>query len=115
MERLRLAELISALSVAADLGMSNPSEAGLRSCVLAVELASALDVGEPVLVETYYLALLRLVGCTSEAHTEVEVFGDELGRESWIRTVDERPGPMVRAIVARLGAEDPPLRRVARV
>jgi HD-GYP domain-containing protein (c-di-GMP phosphodiesterase class II)/DNA-binding CsgD family transcriptional regulator len=114
-ERLRLAELIAALSVAIDLGMSNPSEAGLRSCVLAVELASALGVDEPTLVETYYLALLRLVGCTSEAHTEVEVFGDELGRESWIRTVETRPGPMLGAIVTQLGAEDPPLRRIARV
>ena len=114
-ERLRLAELIAALSLAADLGMGMPAEAGLRTTVLAVELGDALGADEPTLVETYYLGLLRLVGCTSTAHLEVQVLGDDGASQPWIFTADRAPLPFLRAMVANLGAEDPPLRRAGRI
>jgi HD-GYP domain-containing protein (c-di-GMP phosphodiesterase class II) len=113
--RLRLAELIAALSVAADLGMGMPAEAGLRSCVLSVELGAALGLDEAELAETYYLALLRMVGCTSTAHVEVRVFGEELGSFPWVQTVDDRPMQFLAAIVGKLGAGEPPLDRARRV
>jgi HD-GYP domain-containing protein (c-di-GMP phosphodiesterase class II)/DNA-binding CsgD family transcriptional regulator len=114
-EGIRLAELIGALSVAVDLGMSLPAEAGLRSCVLAVELGGALGLDEPELTRTYYLALLRLVGCTSTAHEEVSIFGQELAGLPGIRTVDTRPLPFLAAIARTLAADQPPLARAGRV
>jgi HD-GYP domain-containing protein (c-di-GMP phosphodiesterase class II) len=113
--RLRLAEMIAALSVAVDLGLGMPAEAGLRSCVLAVELGAGLGLGDSELVGTYYTALLRLVGCTSTAHVEVRVFGDELGTFPWMATVDTRPLPFLAALVGNLGAGEPPLARARRV
>ena len=38
-ERLRLAELTAALSLATDLGMGQPLEHGLRTAIIAVRLA----------------------------------------------------------------------------
>ncbi|HEY3110452.1 MAG TPA: HD domain-containing phosphohydrolase [Chloroflexota bacterium] len=114
-DRMRLAELIGALSVAVDLGMSLPAEAGLRSCVLAVELGSALGLDEAELTRTYYLALLRLVGCTSTAHDEVAVLGQQVGDLPGIRTVDTRPLPFLAAIARTLAADQPPLARAGRV
>src|SRR5437764_7224875 len=42
---LRLAEVIGALSIATDLGMGNPLEYALCSCVLAMRLGEALGLG----------------------------------------------------------------------
>jgi hypothetical protein len=58
---LRLAELIAALSLASDLGMGQPMEYALCSCVLAVRLGETLGFSE-----TYYQALLRYIGCNAE-------------------------------------------------
>jgi hypothetical protein len=41
-ERLRLAELMAALSLATDLGMGQPLEQALRTCLIAIELAERM-------------------------------------------------------------------------
>ena len=56
---IRLAELIAALSIATDLGMGQPMEYALCSCVLAVRLGEKLGLSEEELYEVYYQALLR--------------------------------------------------------
>ena len=44
--RIRLAELMAVQSLATDLGMGQPLEFALRSCVLAVRLGEALQFSE---------------------------------------------------------------------
>ena len=96
--RLRLAEVVAALSLATDLGMSQPMGYGLRSCLLAVGLGRALGIGESELGDVYYLALLRFVGCTANAHTIGAVFGDELRARAWMAPVDYgRPAQVMAA------------------
>ncbi len=75
---LRLAELIAALSLAADLGIGQPMEFGLGSCVLAVRLGELLGFSESELRGTYYQALLRFMGCSADAYIVAAVAGDEL-------------------------------------
>ncbi|MGH2495654.1 MAG: HD domain-containing phosphohydrolase [Ktedonobacteraceae bacterium] len=70
---LRLAELIAALSLASDLGVGQPMEFALGSCVLAVRLGETLGFSE-----AYYQALLRYVGCSADAYIMAAVVGDEL-------------------------------------
>ena len=41
---VRLAELMAALSIATDLGMGQPLESALRSCVVAMRLGETLDL-----------------------------------------------------------------------
>jgi HD-GYP domain-containing protein (c-di-GMP phosphodiesterase class II) len=75
---LRLAELIAALSLASDLGVGQPMEYALGSCVLAVRLGEALGFSESDLRGTYYQALLRFTGCRADAYIVAAVVGDEL-------------------------------------
>ena len=66
-DRLRLAELIAALSLATDLGLGQPMAHGLRTCLIAISLGRALGLPERQLADTYYTTLLRFVGCTSDS------------------------------------------------
>lgn len=64
---LRLADLIAALSLATDLGMGQPMEKAMRSCLIALGLGRRLGADTDMLSDIYYLALLEHVGCTAHA------------------------------------------------
>src|SRR5579859_6911774 len=74
---IRLAEIVTALSLATDLGMGLPSEFALQSCVVALRLGEALGYGDEALREIYYQALLRYIGCNVDTHLLASVVGDE--------------------------------------
>lgn len=77
--RLRLLDLLAALSVTTDLGMGQPPETALRSCLLATRLARFMDLPEAGVRDTCLGALLRHVGCTATASLEARFYGgDEL-------------------------------------
>lgn len=75
---LRLAEVVAALSLATDLGMGQPLEHALRSCILTVRLGETLGFCESDLRVAYYQALLRYIGCNMETHLLAAIVGDEL-------------------------------------
>jgi HD-GYP domain-containing protein (c-di-GMP phosphodiesterase class II) len=76
---LRLAELVAALSLITDLGMGQPMEQALRTCLIAVGLGRRLGLDAGELSDVYYVSLLRFLGCTSDAYeTAAIVGGDEL-------------------------------------
>jgi HD-GYP domain-containing protein (c-di-GMP phosphodiesterase class II) len=77
-EPVRLAEIVAALSVATDLGMGQPLEFALRSCLLSLRLGEALWLSEAALREVYYQALLRYIGCNVETGLLAAVTGDEI-------------------------------------
>jgi HD-GYP domain-containing protein (c-di-GMP phosphodiesterase class II) len=74
---VRLAELMAALSLATDLGMGQPMEFALSSCILAVRLAEKSGYSEEALREVYYQALLRYIGCNAETDWLASIVGDE--------------------------------------
>ncbi len=76
-DRLRLAELIAALSLATDLGLGQPMAHALRTCLIAISLGRALGLPERQLADTYYTTLLRFVGCTSESHELIDFAAGE--------------------------------------
>lgn len=75
---IRLAELMSALSLATDLGMGQPLEFALQACVVGVRLGERLGFSEEELRAVYYQSLLRYIGCNAETRLIAAVFGDEL-------------------------------------
>ena len=100
---LRLAELIAALSLATDLGVGQPMEYALRSCVLAVRLGETLGFSESELRGAYYQALLRYIGCNAETYTLAAIVGDELALRADLAALYNGPtseviGQMVRSI-----------------
>ncbi len=86
--QLRLAEVVAALSLATDLGMGQPMEQALRTCVLAMTLGRELCLDGAILSDTYYLALLRFIGCTSDAHEAAAASGgDEIADRALVAPV----------------------------
>lgn len=76
---LRLADLLAALSVTTDLGMGQPPEKAIRTCLLATGLARALDLPDQQVRDVYHASLLRHLGCTATASLEARLYGgDEL-------------------------------------
>ena len=86
-QELRLAELLAALSVTTDLAMGQPPEKAIRSCVLATELARALDLPEAEVADVYWTSLLKHLGCTATLLEENDLFGPD---DPGVRSVAER-------------------------
>jgi HD-GYP domain-containing protein (c-di-GMP phosphodiesterase class II) len=74
-ERVRTAEVIGALSLATDLGISVPLEYGLESTLFAMRLAERLGVDSETASQIYYACLLFYVGCTANADVAADLFG----------------------------------------
>jgi hypothetical protein len=113
-EGLRLAELMAALSLATDLGMGQPLEQALRTCLIALGLGERMGLGGEDLCEVYYVALLRFLGCTADAHEMAEMAGgDEIALRAAIAPVlGAPPGEFASRVMPRIGAGHGPLRRV---
>jgi HD-GYP domain-containing protein (c-di-GMP phosphodiesterase class II) len=94
--KLRLAELVTALSLATDIGVGIPMEMTLASCLVSMRLGESLRLGEDELREVYYLALLRHTGCTADSLHAAELMGDELGTfRPWIGANPSQPLQMM--------------------
>ena len=110
---VHLAELVAALSLATDLGVGQPMEHVLRTCLLALELGRLLGASDDEMAEIYDVALLRHLGCVGDAHEASLFFGDELDARREIAALDYT-GKVGLASFAlrRIGAGRPPVERL---
>jgi HD-GYP domain-containing protein (c-di-GMP phosphodiesterase class II) len=116
-DRIRLAELMAALSLATDLGLGRPLEHELGVCLAALELADRLGCSAEERSDVYYVALLAHVGCTGAApYFASWVGGDEIHFLRGARAVGlaSEPSEDLRHVVRRL-ADDRPLPERARL
>ena len=90
---LRLAEAVGVLSLATDLAMGQPLEHGLRTAMLALRTAQAMELPEDDQVAVFYTGVLHFAGCTAESEIDARFFGDELAA---------RPRMMAAAFGSRL-------------
>lgn len=114
---LRLAELLAALSLATDLGVGQPLEQALRTCLIALALGERLGLGQDDLADVYYVALLRFLGCTADAHDFAElVGGDDIGVRAAIAPVAAGPpAEFASRVMPTIGAGHGPVRRAGLV
>src|SRR5271156_5665542 len=89
---VRLAELLSALSLGIDLGFGQPMEHVLRQVLIALRLAELLELDEQQRAVVYYTALLVNVGCHSDAHEQAKWFGDDIAMKAI--KYDHEPGSL---------------------
>lgn len=68
--------------------MGQPFGHGLRACALAMRLGTLARLSREQLHATYYVALLRWIGCTADAHELSTIFGDEIAARTHAATVD---------------------------
>jgi HD-GYP domain-containing protein (c-di-GMP phosphodiesterase class II) len=94
-----LAEVVTALSLATDIGVGMPMEMMLASCLVSVRLGESLGLSDDELREAYYLALLRHAGCTADSPLAAELMGDELGTfRGWISINPRQPLQMMNVL-----------------
>jgi hypothetical protein len=112
-----LAELTVALSLATDLGTGQPMEHGLRTCWLSLGVAESLGLDPATRSCVFYAALLRFVGCTSDASdTAAMVGGDDVAFNAVMAPMlMARPGQGVRHFVRHVAQDLPVHRRAGHV
>lgn len=114
--RVRLAEVIAALSLATDLGMGQPMDHALRRCLLSMRLGEALGLSEQELHEVYYVALVCSVGCTVKLRGFTLWFNDEIEAAAQAATLDRfELFDAAKFVFLGVGAGEPPLRRAGKV
>jgi HD-GYP domain-containing protein (c-di-GMP phosphodiesterase class II) len=109
--RVRLAELVAALSLGVDLGFGQPMEHVLRQCLIALRLADHAGLGEQDRTAIYYTALLVNVGCHADAHEQAKWFGDDIALKSgkYAHELGSIRGAL--AGMRLVGSGNPPLHR----
>ncbi len=106
--RVRLIDLLAMLSLASDLAFGQPAEYGMRACLVAMRLAGSLGLDRSAQRDTYYVALLRWIGCTSHAHELSVAFGDEIAARARFALVDfGRPAEVLLELVRHSGEGRP--------
>jgi HD-GYP domain-containing protein (c-di-GMP phosphodiesterase class II) len=98
---LRLGEFVATLALAQDNAFGQPLESQLRSCLLATWTCDAAGFDKEVRDTTYWVALLRYVGCTGHAHEVATVFGDEIAIRAQTLVHDAaNPAEVMRDVIA---------------
>jgi HD-GYP domain-containing protein (c-di-GMP phosphodiesterase class II) len=98
---LRLGEFVATLALAQDNAFGQPLESQLRSCLLATWLCEAAGLSREVRDTTYWVALLRYIGCTGHAHEVATVFGDEIAIRAQTLVHDAaNPAEVMRDVIA---------------
>jgi HD-GYP domain-containing protein (c-di-GMP phosphodiesterase class II) len=111
---LRLAELLASVSFATDLGTGQPPGHALRTCTIAAAVAEEMGCGPDDVRTVHQFALLRFLGCTSDAaETAAMLGGDDRALNAAMAPVlmgssREMMGTFVRSVAPG----QPPLRRL---
>jgi HD-GYP domain-containing protein (c-di-GMP phosphodiesterase class II) len=109
--RVRLAELVAALSLGVDLGFGQPMEHVLRQCLIALRLADHAGLDDQDRAAVYYTALLVNVGCHADAHEQAKWFGDDIALKSGKYAHEFGSVRGTLATMRLIGAGNPPLHR----
>jgi HD-GYP domain-containing protein (c-di-GMP phosphodiesterase class II) len=112
---VRLAELVASLSLATDLGLGLPQEHVLRQTVIATRLAQLAGLDDAAQADTFYVSLLAWVGCVADSHELAYWFGDDRRIRADSYQVDKVGLPMMRLMLAHVGADAPALRRLTTI
>lgn len=107
----RRAEVLAALSLAIDIGLGQPMEHMLRSCVLAMRLADELGLDRQRRGTVYYATLVAWIGCHADSHEIAALFDDDVRFKAATYTVDMRGLPLMTFLLRQVGSDSPPLRR----
>ncbi len=112
---VRLAELVSALSLATDLGLGQPQEHIIRQTLIAMRMAELEKLSEDERAAIFYVSLLAWVGCVADAHEMGKWFGDDMAIRADSYLVDMTGLPMMRFMIGHVAAGSSPIRRLTMI
>ncbi|WP_285240838.1 HD domain-containing phosphohydrolase [Pseudarthrobacter sp. MEB009] len=109
----RRSEILAALSLAIDLGLGQPMEHMLRSCLLALRIAGAAGVDAAGQGRLYYANQVAWIGCHADSFELAALFTDDIAFRADYYNRDQHGLPMYAGMFSHAGAGLPPLARVA--
>lgn len=111
---VRLADVLSALSVATDLGLGRPVEHMHRSAVVAIRLGRSLGLDDGQAQVLHDVALLTYSGCHVYGNEAAEWFGDDIGFREAATRVDLAGMTATRLMLRWAGSDGGPASRFAK-
>ena len=105
--RPRRAELLAALSLAIDLGLGQPLEHMLRSCLIAMKLADLVGADTVERDTAYYGGLLAWIGCHADSQEFAELLGNDIEFRAASYEVDWRGAPFASLLLRHVGSGRP--------
>ncbi|SMC62406.1 HD domain-containing protein [Rhizobium sp. RU36D] len=104
--RIRLAEIIEALSHALDLTEGQPPGHGIRCCHIGTAVGRAIGLPEPALQDLYYTLLLKDLGCSSNAARICRLYlADDLKFKQDFKLVDGSLPQVLRFVLSHTGMQ----------
>lgn len=76
-DKIRLAEILSALSFALDLTEGQPPGHAVRSCVIGMRLAQEINLPTDARSDLYYALLMKDAGCSTNASKMMQILGSD--------------------------------------
>ena len=101
---VQLAEVVAAIALAADLGLGQPLDHVLRSCVIATRFAEQLGVSQADRDAAYWVTLFVTAGCTGVSFELSRVFGDDIAFRAGVFSVGASPFQQLWYLVTRAGS-----------
>lgn len=108
MHRLRLSELISALSHALDITEGQPEGHCLRCCWIGMQVGRRIGLSDEDLWNLYYTILLKDLGCSSNAARICELYlTDDLAFKHDFKTVGDSAPAVLNFVLSHTGLRAP--------
>ena len=114
---VRRAELVALLSLGTDLGLGQPMEHMIRTCLIALRLAERVGLDDAERGVVYYSGLLAWVGCHTDAYEQAKWLGDDLSVKSDAHYEYDfgKAGPTAAFLLKHIGGAGSPLLQRARI
>ena len=104
--RIRLAEIIEALSKALDMTEGQPEGHCIRCCYIGTHIGREIGLGDADLRDLYYALLLKDLGCSSNAARICELYlADDLSFKHDFKFVDGSLGQVLRFVIGHTGMQ----------
>lgn len=88
-EDIRLSEVVAALSYALDITEGQPEGHAVRSCLIGMRIAEAIQLETEEVSSLFYALLLKDLGCSSNSAKFAVLFGADDRASKWaLKTVD---------------------------
>jgi HD-GYP domain-containing protein (c-di-GMP phosphodiesterase class II) len=100
---VQLSEIVGSIAIASDLGLGQPLEHVLRSCVIATRIADHLGASQEDRDATYWATLFMAAGCTGVSFELSSLFGDDIAFRSDVFSVAPTNVAFMRFVMRRAG------------
>ena len=105
-QKLRLAEVLSALTYALDITEGQPQGHSVRCCWIGLLIAEELKLGDQQTWELYYTLLLKDLGCSSNAARVCELYlADDLSFKKDFKLVNGSLPQALRFVMSHTGLQ----------